>query len=45
MLAMVSDDDEIAALLEKKELLDDMVGMLEEWQEPEMKVRKMIFRE
>lgn len=42
---MVSDDDEIAALLEKKELLDDMVGMLEEWQEPEMQVRKMIFRE
>ena len=38
MLAMVSDDDDICTLLEKRELLADVVSMLSEWHEPEMQV-------
>lgn len=36
---MVSDDDDICALLEKRELLADVVNMLSEWHEPEMQVQ------
>jgi hypothetical protein len=38
MLAMVSDDPEIQALLQKKDLLKSVVSMLAEWNEPEMQV-------
>jgi hypothetical protein len=42
LLAYVSDDDAICSALEARNLLPNIVGMLEEWHEPEMQVRRCV---